>query len=198
MAWVFYICGMTKLEDLKRRLQPGEVYRRQDLQQWSNAVDRHLKELVKEGVLEKLSGGIYYAPTMTVFGKAPANDAELLSTFLKDDRFLVMSPNDYNTLGLGTTQLYNTRRVYNYKRHGAQKLGNRTFHFVRKSFVPEEVSPEFLLVDLANTLKELAEDQPALLENVKKKAAGLNPQKLRFLVNRFGTVGTKKLFASVL
>lgn len=189
---------MTKREYLKRHLKPGAVYRRQDLQQWSTAVDRHLKELVEEGVLEKLSGGLYYVPRPTVFGKAPAEDAELLSTFLKDHRFLVTSPNDYNTLGVGTTQLYNTRRVYNYKRHGDYKLGNRTFHFVRKPFVPKEVSAEFLWVDLVNNLKELAEDQPSLVENVKKKAAELHPQKLRRMVAKFGTVGTKKLFASLL
>ncbi len=189
---------MRKQEVLKRHLKPGRVYRRQDLQQWSTAVDRHLQELVKEGVLEKLSGGLYYVPRQTVFGKAPAEDAELLTTFLKDHRFLVTSPNDYNTLGVGTTQLYNTRRVYNYKRHGDHKLGNRTFHFVRKPYVPQTLTAEFLLVDLANNLKELAEDQPALVENVKKKAAELDPKRLRSMVNKLGTVGTKKLFASVL
>jgi hypothetical protein len=189
---------MTKLELLKRHLRPGEVYRRQDLQQWSTAVDRHLRELIKEGTLEKLSGGLYYFPRQTVFGKAPAEEMELLATFLKDHRFLVTSPNDYNALGVGTTQLYNTRKVYNHKRHGDYKLGNRTFHFVRKPFVPKKVTPEFLLVDLANNLKDLAEDLPGLEENVKRKAAELDHQKLRRMVNKFGTVGTKKLFASTL
>jgi len=189
---------MTKREVLKRHLRAGEVYRRQDLQQWSTAVDRHLKELLEEGVLEKLSGGMYYVPRQTVFGKAPAGEAELISSFLKDHRFLVTTPNDYNALGVGTTQLYNTRRVYNYKRHGEYKLGNRTFDFVRKPYVPQKLTAEFLLVDLANNLKELAEDQPSLVENVKKKATELDPQKLRRMVGRLGTVGTKKLFASIL
>jgi hypothetical protein len=33
-------------------------------------------------------------------------------------RFLLTSPNAYNTLGVGTTQLYDKTVVYNHKRHG--------------------------------------------------------------------------------
>ena len=189
---------MTKLEFLKGQLKPGEVYRRADLEVWSNAIDRHLHQLLKGGALEKLSGGLYYAPRESTFGKTPADEHELLSTFLKDNRFIVTSPNDDNSLGVGTTQLYNTRQVYNYKRHGDYKLGNRTFHFVRKSYVPDKVTKEFLLVDLANNLKHLAEDQPALVEKIKKKAKEMNSEKLKQIANNFGTVATKKLLAPTL
>ncbi|RYG31935.1 hypothetical protein EON81_21775, partial [bacterium] len=41
----------------------------------------------------------------------------------QDNRFLVTSPNAYNTLGVGTTQLYNKKTVYNHKRHGNFTLG---------------------------------------------------------------------------
>ena len=189
---------MKQMEVLEKHLKQGEVYRRVDLKKWSTSVDRHLQQLVKDGTLEKLSGGLYYVPKTSVFGKAPADEGELISAFLKDDRFLVMSPNDYNSLGVGTTQLYNTRRVYNYKRHGEFKLGNLNFDFVRKPYVPNKLSQEFLLVDLANNLKHLAEDQPALLENIKRRAKELDPKKLKELVKYFGTVGTKHLFSSLL
>lgn len=189
---------MKKLELLKQHLKPGEVYRRANLEGWSKAIDRHLQQLVKDGVLQKLSGGLYYAPKETAFGKTPAEEHELLSTFLKDDRFVVTSPNDYNALGVGTTQLYNIRRVYNYRRHGNYKLGNRMFHFVRKPYVPDKLTKEFLLVDLANNLNHLAEDQPALLENVKKKAKEMDKESLRNMVRNFGAPGTKKLLASVI
>jgi len=189
---------MQKLDDLKKHLKQGEVYRRADLQAWSNAVDRHLQLLVKENTLEKLSGGLYYVPKKTAFGKAPAQDHELVRSFLKDDRFVVTSSNDYNALGVGTTQLYNTSYVYNHKRHGEYKLGNRNFKFVRKQYVPGKLTKEFLLVDLANNLKNLGEDQPALLENIKKKAKEMNRESLKTIADNFGTVGTKKLFASAL
>src|SRR6516165_7724229 len=97
---------MTKLEALKRHLRPGQVYRRGDLSRWSNAVDRHLKQLVADGTLTKLSGGLYAYPKETDFGPAPADDRTLVKSFLKDDYFLLASPNAYNKLGVGTTQLY--------------------------------------------------------------------------------------------
>lgn len=189
---------MKQLDILKKHLKQGEVYRRADLKKWSTAVDRHLQQLVKDGTLEKLSGGLYYSPKRSIFGKTPAEENELVSVFLKDDRFLVTSSNDYNALGVGTTQLYNARRVYNYKRHGDFKLGNRTFHFVRKPYVPNKLTEEFLLVDLINNLKRVAEDQPALLNNVNKKVKGMDTRKLKQLVKDFGTVGTKNVFASLL
>ncbi|WP_026770438.1 hypothetical protein [Asinibacterium sp. OR53] len=189
---------MKSVDALKNRLKVGGVYRRIDLQQWSTSVDRHLQELVEDGMLEKLSGGLYYVPKRSVFGNAPADENELIGSFLKDDRFLVMSPNDYNSLGVGTTQLYNTRKVYNYRRHGDFRLGNRFFHFVRKPYVPEKMSKEFLLVDLVNNLKHLAEDQSAILENVRGKAPEMNQKKLKQMIDYWGTVNTKKIFSSIL
>src|SRR3984893_17405908 len=127
-----YIMAMTKLDALKKHLRPGQVYRREDLARWSNAVDRHLKQLVKDGTLTKLSGGLYAYPKETDFGKAPPDDRTLVKTFLKDDRFLLASPNAYNRLGVGTTQLYDKTVVYNHKRHGTFTLGGRTFEFRMK------------------------------------------------------------------
>jgi hypothetical protein len=193
-----YFSLMKKLESLKKHLQPGRVYRRLDIEQWSNAVDRHLHLLVADGTLQKLSGGLYYAVKPTVFGQAPAEDHDLIAAFLKDNRFVITSPNDYNKLGVGTTQLYNTRLVYNYKRHGDFKLGNRVFRFIRKSYVPEKLSKEFLLVDLVNNRKELAEDQPDLMSHVKRQAKKMDVAQLQTFVKLFGKVGTRKFFKEIL
>lgn len=195
-AQLLNLCPMNQLDALKKQLHTGEVYRRSDLQVWSKAIDRHLQELVADGTLEKLSGGLYYVPMQTVFGKAPADEYDLVGAFLKDDRFVITSPNYYNALGVGTTQLYNEQKVYNLKRHGTFKLGNSTFQFIRKPAVPKKLTQEFLLVDLSNNLKHLVEeDQPALLVNIEKKARELNPKKLQQAVKDFGTVATKKRFA---
>jgi len=69
---------MKQFEALKKHLKPGEVYRRADLLEWTSAVDRHLQQLVREGTLEKLSVGLYYAPRQSVFGKTPADEQELV------------------------------------------------------------------------------------------------------------------------
>jgi hypothetical protein len=99
---------LKRLEQLKGYLHPGRVYRRAELAQWSKSVDRHARELVDQGVLQKLQNGLYYYPKHSAFGQVPADERELVRRFLKEDDFLLTSPNAYNTLGLGTTQLYNT------------------------------------------------------------------------------------------
>ena len=53
---------------LADELQAGRVYRREDFARLSNAVDRHLRELVSTGVLKKLAQGLYYAPKQSNFG----------------------------------------------------------------------------------------------------------------------------------
>ncbi|HEV7600382.1 MAG TPA: hypothetical protein VGO49_09000 [Bradyrhizobium sp.] len=189
---------MTRLEQLKARLKPGRVYRREDLARWSNAVDRHLKQLVSEGTLAKLAGGLYAYPKTTVFGKAPAEDDKLVETFLKDRRFLLASPNAYNNLGVGTTQLYDKTVVYNHKRHGDFQLGGRKFSFRVKPSFPKTLTREFLLVDLVNNLDHLAEAKTEVLERVKARAPSLDARRLQRAVRNYGSVRTKKFFEYVL
>jgi hypothetical protein len=183
-----------KLDQLKSHLKKGEVYRRADLAQWSKSVDRHVEQLVADGTLQKLAPGMYYVPKETVFGKTPPNEEILVRRFLNDDRFLLTSPNSYNSLGVGTTQLYNKRIVYNHKRHGEFKLGNRNFSFRKKPHFPKKVTQEFLLVDLVNNLDTLAEDQDHVLKNVLTKASTMDTNKLKQSVADYGHVKTKKLF----
>ena len=83
--------------------------------------------------------------------------------FLRDKKFLVFSSSPYNTVGLGTTLLYNSTLVYNHKRHSVFKLGNRAFNFRVKPRFPKKLTSEFLYVDLLNNLEELAEDRDAVL-----------------------------------
>jgi hypothetical protein len=188
---------MTKLQELKRHLRPGEVYRREDLARWSSAVDRHLKQLVADGTLTKLAGGLYAYPKQTVFGKAPADDDKLVRTFLKGDPFLLASPNAYNSLGVGTTQLYDKTVVYNRKRHGEFALGGRRFDFRVKPF-PNKLTGEFLLVDLVNNLGRLAESRSDVLARVKERAADYEPAQLQKAAREYGNVRTKKFFADAL
>jgi hypothetical protein len=174
------------------------VYRREHLLPWSHSVDRHLKELTGDGTLQKLRNGLYYSPRKFEFGEAPADEHELVKAFLKTDRFVVTSPNAYNQLGLGTTQLYNKRVVYNQKRHGTFPLGNRMVTFERRMNVPRQLSPEFLLVDLVNELGDLAEDQDAVLSRVREKAKEMDPKKLSRAVSLYGKYSTQKKFQEML
>jgi hypothetical protein len=189
---------MSKLIEFKKHIKAGKTYRRAEMEKWSTSVDRHLKLLVDEGSLVKLSAGLYHSPKQSTFGTLPADDNDLIKTFLKDDDFLFYSLNDYNKLGVGTTQLYNKRIVYNHRRHGRFTLGNKDFHFHSKPKFPKEATEEFLLVDLVNNIDSLAEDTKHVLENILAKAQTLNKKRLTHSIKEYGTVRAKKIFAQIL
>jgi len=189
---------MKAYEEVQNHLQPGSVYRRADLLLWSNAVDRHLDELVKHKVLKKLSGGLYHYPKQTSFGEAPPAETDLVRAFLKDDRFLMFNPSSYNSLNLGTTQLYNETLVYNHKRHGVLTLGNRMYRFVLKHFFPLKLSEEFLFIDFLDNVSKLAEDTDAVLQRAKAKAQEMDPAKLQKAAFDYGSVRAKKFVRDAL
>lgn len=189
---------MDSLKTLRKHLKAGKVYRRADLLPYTTAPDRHLAALVSDGSLTKVSQGVYYVPRATVFGAPPPDDKTLVKSFLKDNRFLILSPNMYNMLGIGTTQLYNNRVVYNHKRHGLFELGGLKFRFHRKQDFPAVLTKEFLLVDLVSNLKTLAEDESTLLQNVKRKTAEMDAGKLGKVVDRYGSIKARKFFAPLL
>ncbi len=177
---------------LANELQAGRVYRREDLAGLSNAVDRHLQELVSTGMLKKLAQGLYYAPKQSRFGPLPPTDEQVVRGFLRENDFLVFSPSSYNTVGLGTTQLYNSTLVYNHKRHGVFKLGNRQFNFRVKPRFPKKLTSEFLYVDLLNNLEELAEDRDSVLSQARTKLMSFNQPRLQEALDSYGNMATRK------
>ena len=176
-------------------LRAGRVYRREDLTQVSSAVDRHLRELVASGQLMKMAQGLYYAPRQSAYGAVPPDDHELVEAFLRDKDFLVFSPSAYNTLGLGTTQLYNRTLVYNHKRHGVFTLGIRQFDCRVKQRFPKKLTPEFLFVDMLNNLDELAEDKMLVLSEAQSKAMKFDRPHLLKVLDSYGSMATKKRVA---
>lgn len=188
---------MSKLKELKKHLRPGQVYRRAELARRTKSVDRYLQELVNEGTLQKVSGGVYYYPKKTSFGEAPPEEEKLVRAFLKDDDFYVTSLNVYNSLGVGTTQLYNEKLVYNHKRDGRRTLNGRPYYFLKNRRVPKTSSEEFLLVDLVNNLDFLAENKEEVRSKVAQKALSMDTVKLMKAVQDFGGARTKKFFEEV-
>ena len=177
---------------LAGELQAGCVYRREDLARLSTAVDRHLRELVATGKLKKIAQGLYHAPKQSSFGPLPPADEQVVGGFLRDKDFLVFSPSAYNVVGLGTTQLYNRTLVYNHKRHGVFRLGNRQYDFRMKPRFPKKLTPEFLYVDLLNNLEELAEDRDAVLRQARNKLPSFDSARLQRAADSFGSVATRK------
>ena len=91
-----------------------------------------------------------------------------------------------------TTQFYNSTLVYNHKRHGVFKLGNRQFDFRVKPRFPKKLTAEFLFVDLLNNLEELAEDRDAVLSQARTKLLSFNPSRLQEALDSYGNMATPK------
>jgi len=175
------------LKRLKRGLVSGHVYRRCELAKKSSNIDRNLVSLVESGSLKKIARGLYLSPKDTSFGEAPPNEQSLLHSFLKDENFVVYSPNQFNTLGFGTTQLYNRRVVFNIKRHGELKVGGRTYNFHRWRSAPKKLDEEFMVVQLLNSLNELAEDREKVLTHLGNKLAEFDRKRLKRYAKQYGT-----------
>lgn len=191
------IFALVIMEALRQHIEPGQVYRRSDLEYYSSAIDRHLGILTRDGSLVKLNQGLYYAPIFSKFGMVPPEDKVLVKSFLKDSDFLMVKPNLYNTLGLGLSQLYNTTWVYNHKRKGEFKLNGKTFEFKIKSSFPNQITKEFLLVDLLNNLDELADDKDQTLKNLPKNLNDINDDELMRVTQQHGSGRTKQLLKSI-
>lgn len=192
---------MTALNELKKRLEPGRVYRRADLARWSNSIDRHLQQLVKARVLVEQSWGLYYCPRRTPSGEVPPDTVELIRAFLKDDRFLIIPRRAYSSLRMGT--LRGSREdtlVYNHKRHGVFVLGGHKFDFMVKPHFPNKISLEFLLVDLVNVacLRAESKNRNAVLDSIARAGRRMDARKLRQAVKQYAGARAKKFFSEAL
>lgn len=189
---------MHSMKYLREHIKSGEVYRRSDLEYYSTAVDRHLIQLTQDGTLQKLSQGLYYAPKKSKFGFVPPDDHKLIESFLKDKSFLLVSPNTFNSLGLGLTQLYNTCWVYNHKRHGEFKLNGKSFFFKLKPAFPLSLGKEYLLVELLNNLDDLAEDKEQTINKFHKNIENFDAHDLMKMAQQYGSGAAKKIIKSAL
>jgi hypothetical protein len=125
----------------------------------------------------------------------PPNDNQLIERFLKDDDFLTVSPNTFNSLGLGLTQLYNTTWVYNHKRKGEFKLNGKTVEFILKSAYPIKATKEFLLVELLNRMDDLAEIPT--LARISNNLHEFDITSLMKMAQNYGSSRSKKILKSL-
>ena len=185
------------MNTLLQHIKQGEVYRRSDLEYYSTAIDRQLAQLIKGGKLVKLNQGLYYVPKQSKFGVVPPDDHLLVERFLKDEDFLFVSPNAFNTLGLGLTQLYNTMWVYNHKRNGEFLLNGKSFEFKIKNAFPRNITREYMLIELLNNLESLAEDKTYIVDKLTKNVLSFNMDALMKATQKYGGGSTKQILKSI-
>jgi hypothetical protein len=184
---------MNNPERLLKKMQPGKVYRRKNLEGFTTAVDRDLKTLVERGEVRRVAPGLYSRPRPNAFGIAPPDDADLVRAFLKSHDFLLTSYNHFTQLGLGLTQVYNVPVVYNHKRTGQYGLGGKQFLFRLVASYPKKLSREFLVVDLLNNLNRLPDNTDVVLENLKLRLNEFDRKKVKDNLERYGGPAARQL-----
>lgn len=188
---------MKNAENVKAAMRLGRVYRRQDLEGLTTAVDRDLKTLVESGEVKKFGYGLYYRPKKNVLGDTPPDNRELVRAFLKTDDFLLTSYNHFTSLGLGLTQVYNAAVVYNHKRAGEFRLGGKRFQFRLVPAYPRKLSREYLLVDLLNHLGKLPDDVAAVRKNLKYHINEFDHSKVSECLLRYGNPAAKAILKRI-
>jgi len=150
-----------------QHLDPGRVYRTAHLACWSANPTRLARSLEAEGVLQKLSHGLFHAPAQSRFGTVPPSDEALLHAFFDGTPYVVTGPPRWNALGLGGTQLFAHPLVYNTKRTGQVAIGGRTFLLRRVAF-PVDPPAEWFVVDLLRNAEAVGLTREALERSVKR------------------------------
>lgn len=125
-------------------------------------------------------------PHASRFGDVPPSDEDLLRAFLGDAPFVVTGPPAWNALGLGATALHVNTLVYNTKRSGTFRLGERTFRLRRVAF-PENPPAEWFVVDLLQHAGEAGVSREEVVQAVERAlAAGrLDTDRLRLMAQRY-------------
>lgn len=169
------------------QLDPGNVYRTAHLAAWAANPTRLAARLQREGRLQKLSHGLFYAPEQSRFGAVPPSDEALLDAFFDGTPWVVTGPPKWNALGLGSTQMFAAPLVYNTMRSGNISLGGRTFQLRRVRF-PVEPPAEWFVVDLLKNAESVglthADVEPRLRTAL--EAERFSPQVLTEMARLFG------------
>lgn len=146
-------------------LTPGAVYRTAWLRRWGANPTRLAQKLEAHGLVRRLGHGLLHAPRTGRSGEEPASDDALLAAFLDGTPYVVTGPARWNTLGLGSTSVFDHPLVYNTKRSGTLHLGGRTFELRRVAF-PSDPPAEWFVVDLLRHADAVGADREAIIRTL--------------------------------
>lgn len=176
----------------KAKLLAGKCYSRHEILARLNNNKYLLNRLIESRYIKRAYRGIYYRPKVSRWGELAPDDSLLIKCFLSSDKFVLYSPGIFNSLGLGTTQLYNCVWVINTKKSGKFKLGWKEFDFFKWNDAPKKLSFEFLVVEILNKIDYLAEDKNMIYRNLKKKLPSYNKSKILKAAKKYGIKSTQK------
>jgi hypothetical protein len=185
--------------EFSMNLQPGRVYRTRELGEWAANAPRLARRLVDDGQLVPLAHGLFACPKRSRFGVVPPTEQEIMRGFLEDAPFVFTGPERWNALGLGTTAQFATPLVYNTKRSGLFKLGNRHFLLRRVAF-PTPTPVEWFVVDLLEHAGEAAASAADIAQALTRRLSdgAFDAQTLRSMARAYGTRATAALVEDAL
>jgi hypothetical protein len=180
------------------KLKPGRVYRTQEFLRWGRNATRLVRRLERLKLLLPLGHGLYFRPEQSRFGPVPPADEEVVRGFLKDAPFLLSGSSRWNALGLGSSAVAAEQLVYNTKRSGTFRFGNRIYRFRRVRF-PRNPTPEWFAVDLLQNHEMAGVGLGQLREGLERaiRTGRLRAQRLRESAGRYGTRRTRSLVDDV-
>lgn len=183
-------------KNVEEKLEPGKVYRREDLVCDLVFTDHRIRQLVAQGSLEKITQGLYHYRGPSPRNYSPLTSKSLLEGFLGMGDFLLLPWQEYLSLGLNLTPKFDMHLVYNRKRHGIFRLGEVTFDVRRRSRYPTQITPEFLLVDLLNNMDFFTEDASRIQRDIRALIHKFDGHALLKMAQDYGKVSTYKYISS--
>jgi hypothetical protein len=189
--------------EMGEKLEYGKLYKRSALRVLSpHSLERHIAELVDTKVLRKQAPGIYLCIGGVTGDDGPVPDErELLETFLRDDRYLVLTEADYKAAGLPVPKIKGEKLIYNHKRHGHGRkfrLGAIRYEFRVKPFIPKKITKAFLIVDVINNLDFVTGDKKHAQRVVKNRAAPIPQDEMKEAINEYAGARARKFFKDFL
>lgn len=183
-------------KNMEEKLEPGKVYRREDLVCDLVFTDHRIRQLVAQGSLEKITQGLYHYRGSSPRSYAALSSKSLLEGFLGIEDFLLLPWREYLSLGLQLTPKFDMNLVYNRKRHGIFRLGEVTFDVRRRSRYPAQATHEFLLVDLLNNTDFFVEDVSKIQREARSLVQKFDSTILFKMAQDYGKVSTYKYISS--
>ena len=175
-------------------LEPGRVYRARSFAAWARNPTVVLGRLCREGALQRLGHGLYYAPRPSLLGPLPPKPAEVMRAFLGGRPYLFTGSDAWNSLGLGTTAVHAVHLVYNDMRTGTFELARQRYWLRRVRF-PTQPSAEWFAVDLLNNGDTMDVGEAELVQNLEHRLldGALDRQQFAEMLDEYGHARAREL-----
>ena len=178
-----------KLEKKIEQMAEGTTFKYQELaiapEEYA-AATKAIERLIKKGIINRASTGVFYKPKKTAFGNLKPKEEELLKPYLFDGKnriAYITGTALYNRMGL-TTQVPKNIRVASRSKRIVTKIGTMQVKAV-KSYV-DVTNDNYYLMELLDVLKDFKTipdtDKSQLIKYMLQKIKNLSVKEKDLLI----------------